>query len=191
MLRLLRTFVCGALPALCAAAPLHAQSYHVARTFTLGGDGGWDYVALDTAGQRLFVARQTRVMVIDPATGKLLAEIPPNRAHGVAFSYGTGKPRRPEATAASWCSTSRRCGSSAARPPRSTRTRCCTTRPRDTFSRSTAMPDRRASSTRRAARTSGRFPWAANQNSASRPETASYSRISRTRARSWKSTRPR
>jgi DNA-binding beta-propeller fold protein YncE len=30
--------------------------------------------------------------VIDPATGKLLAEIPGlNRAHGVAFSYGTGK----------------------------------------------------------------------------------------------------
>lgn len=73
-------------------ASLHAQSYHVAKTFTLGGDGGWDYVALDTVGHRLFVARQDRVMVIDPATGKLLAEIPGlNRAHGVAFSYGTGK----------------------------------------------------------------------------------------------------
>ncbi len=71
---------------------LHAQTYHVVKTFTLGGDGGWDYVALDTVGHRLFVARQTRVMVIDPATGKLLAEIPGlNRAHGVAFSYATGK----------------------------------------------------------------------------------------------------
>lgn len=69
-----------------------AQSYHVVNTFTLGGDGGWDYVALDTAGHRLFVARGTRVMVIDPASGKLLAEIPGvNGAHGVAFSYGTGK----------------------------------------------------------------------------------------------------
>ena len=83
--------VLGAL--LCVAvAPLFAQSYHVTKTFTLGGDGGWDYVALDTAGHRLFVARQDRVMVIDPASGKLLAEIPGlNRAHGVAFSYGTGK----------------------------------------------------------------------------------------------------
>src|SRR5437762_924466 len=71
---------------------LHAQTYHVVKTFTLGGDGGWDYVTLDTAGHRLFVARQTRVMVIDPETGKLLAEIPGlNRAHGVAFSYATGK----------------------------------------------------------------------------------------------------
>jgi YVTN family beta-propeller protein len=81
---------CGAF--LAAASPATAQSYHVAKTFTLGGDGGWDYVALDTAGHRLFVARQTRVMVIDPASGKLLAEIPGlNRAHGVAFSYGSGK----------------------------------------------------------------------------------------------------
>lgn len=75
-----------------AVAPLRAQTYHVTKSFTLGGDGGWDYVTLDTVGHRLFVARQTRVMVIDPATGKLLAEIPGlDRAHGVAFSYGTGK----------------------------------------------------------------------------------------------------
>src|SRR5947209_7929111 len=81
---------CGAF--LAAASPATAQSYHVAKTFTLGGDGGWDYLALDTAGHRLFVARQTRVMVIDPASGKLLAEIPGlNRAHGIAFSYATGK----------------------------------------------------------------------------------------------------
>src|SRR5881394_2359105 len=69
---------------------LHAQTYHVVKTFTLGGDGGWDYVTLDTAGHRLFVARQSRVMVIDPETGNLLAEIPGlNRAHGVAFSFAT------------------------------------------------------------------------------------------------------
>ena len=84
-------FTTGAL--LCAAATaLPAQSYHVTKSFTLGGDGGWDYVTLDTVGHRLFVARQTRVMVIDPADGKLLAEIPGlDRAHGVAFSYATGK----------------------------------------------------------------------------------------------------
>ena len=77
---------------LAAALPLQAQSYHIAQTYTLGGDGGWDYIALDTVGHRLFVARQDRVMVIDPESGKLLAEIPGlNRAHGVAFSYATGK----------------------------------------------------------------------------------------------------
>lgn len=82
---------CAAL-AFAGVTPLCGQAYHVAKTFTLGGDGGWDYVALDTVGHRLFVARQTRVMVIDQASGKLLAEIPGlDRAHGVAFSYATNK----------------------------------------------------------------------------------------------------
>ena len=71
---------------------LQAQSYHVTHSYTLGGDGGWDYLALDTVGHRLFVARQDRVLVIDPASGKLLGEIPGfNRAHGVAFDYADGK----------------------------------------------------------------------------------------------------
>jgi DNA-binding beta-propeller fold protein YncE len=74
-----------------AAAPVHAQAYHVTKTFTLGGDGGWDYIALDTAGHRLFVARQDRVMVVDQAAGTVLAEIRGlNRAHGVAFDYASG-----------------------------------------------------------------------------------------------------
>jgi DNA-binding beta-propeller fold protein YncE len=71
---------------------LRSQSYHVTHTYTLGGDGGWDYLSLDTVGHRLFVARQDRVMVLDPASGNLQAEIPGlNRAHGIAFDYADGK----------------------------------------------------------------------------------------------------
>jgi WD40 repeat protein len=66
-------------------------SYHVARDVTLGGDGRWDYVTVDTANHRLFIARQTRVMVVDPDSGKLLGEVPGlNGAHGVALAYATG-----------------------------------------------------------------------------------------------------
>ncbi|HEX4632811.1 MAG TPA: hypothetical protein VH163_03200 [Gemmatimonadales bacterium] len=73
------------------AAPIAAQNYAITHTYKLGGDGGWDYLALDTAGHRLFIARQDRVMVVDPATGKLLAQIPGlNRAHGIAFAYAEG-----------------------------------------------------------------------------------------------------
>src|SRR5438093_9027280 len=72
-------------------APLGAQGYHVARTVVLGGDGGWDYLALDSVGHRLFIARQNRVMVVAPEDGRPLGEIPGlARAHGVAFAYGTG-----------------------------------------------------------------------------------------------------
>ena len=86
-----KVLAAGALLLGVAAAPIHAQTYHVTRTVTLGGDGGWDYLALDTAGHRLFVARQDRIMVVDPVAGTVLAEIPGlNRAHGVAFDYASG-----------------------------------------------------------------------------------------------------
>jgi DNA-binding beta-propeller fold protein YncE len=66
-------------------------SYHVVATYQLGGEGGWDYIALDSAHNRLFVARSDRIMVVDPDRGTLLGEIPGfDRAHGIAFSYATG-----------------------------------------------------------------------------------------------------
>src|SRR3954470_1129030 len=66
-------------------------SYHVARDLKLGGEGRWDYVTMDSVRHRLFIARQTRVMVVDPASGKLLGEIPGlNGAHGVALVYAAG-----------------------------------------------------------------------------------------------------
>jgi YVTN family beta-propeller protein len=71
----------------------HARttSYHLVSTHTLGGEGGWDYLSLDTKGHRLFIARQDRVMVVDPARGTVLAEIPGlSGAHGVAFAYDAG-----------------------------------------------------------------------------------------------------
>jgi hypothetical protein len=80
----------------CAVAPLRAacQSaghYHVAQRFTLGGDGGWDYVILDSIGNRLFIGRQNRVMVVDPMRGEVLGEIPGlSAAHGTALDYSTG-----------------------------------------------------------------------------------------------------
>ncbi len=74
-----------------AAQTANPPGYHVARQIPLGGDGRWDYVTLDTVGNRLFIARQTRVMVVDPVSGKLLGEIPGlNGAHGIALDHSTG-----------------------------------------------------------------------------------------------------
>src|SRR3954453_1377931 len=91
----LARFAVVALLALAGTHPLGAQNaarggYHIVARYTVGGDGGWDYVTVDTARSRIFVTRGDRVMVIDQATGKLLGEIPGlNRAHGVALDYST------------------------------------------------------------------------------------------------------
>ena len=68
------------------AAAASAADYKVVKTWKLGGDGGWDYLTADSAEHRLFIARATRVMVIDTESGKQLGEIPDTPGvHGVAL----------------------------------------------------------------------------------------------------------
>ena len=79
---------------LFAAAFLLAQApaaYHITHTYTLGGDGSWDYVVPDPPNHRLFIARQTRVMVVDEDTGMLLGEVSGIMgAHGTAIAQSSG-----------------------------------------------------------------------------------------------------
>jgi len=63
-----------------------AQSFKVAK-YDIGGDGGTDYVTAEPGTGRVFVSRQTHVMVVDGATGKVLADIPDTpRMHGVGLA---------------------------------------------------------------------------------------------------------
>src|SRR5215475_6117084 len=79
---------------LTTVALLLAQSktsYHVTHTYTLGGDGSWDYVVPDPPNHRLFIARQNRVMVVDEDKGTLLGEVTGiNGAHGAAIAGSSG-----------------------------------------------------------------------------------------------------
>jgi YVTN family beta-propeller protein len=81
------------LAALTFAAPAPADSgYKVLRSFAIGGEGGWDYLTFDAATRRLFIARATRVQVVDVDAGKLLGEIPgTNGVHGVAIVASAGR----------------------------------------------------------------------------------------------------
>jgi DNA-binding beta-propeller fold protein YncE len=80
--------------ALSAAALLLAQtqsSYHITHTYTLGGDGSWDYIVPDPPTHRIFIARQTRVMVVDEEKGTLLGEVAGiDGAHGTAIAGSSG-----------------------------------------------------------------------------------------------------
>ena len=79
---------------LAAMTPLVAQSpssYRVTHTYTLGGDGSWDYVVPDPPNHRVFIGRQNRVMVVDEDSGKLLGEVTGIQgAHGTAVAPATG-----------------------------------------------------------------------------------------------------
>jgi outer membrane protein assembly factor BamB len=67
------------------------SSYRVTHTYTLGGDGSWDYVVPDPPHHRLFIARQNRVMVVDEDNGTLLGEVTGIQgAHGTAVAESTG-----------------------------------------------------------------------------------------------------
>lgn len=66
--------------------------YELKQKFTIGGDGGWDYLTYDAAGKRLFISRATRVQVVDPAKGTVIAEIPNTTGvHGIALAHDLGK----------------------------------------------------------------------------------------------------
>src|SRR5215469_7050932 len=73
---------------LSAASP----QYQLKQKFTLGGDGGWDYLTYDSAGKRLFISRGTRVQVVDPEKGTVTAEIANTPGvHGIALAQDLGK----------------------------------------------------------------------------------------------------
>jgi YVTN family beta-propeller protein len=83
--------VLSAAPAGAAQAGAPA-GYRVHRTIAVGGDGGWDYLAFDSAARRLYVTRSTRVIVLDPDSGKVVGEIPNlSGVHGVALAPDLGR----------------------------------------------------------------------------------------------------
>ena len=68
-----------------------SDSYRITHTYTLGGDGSWDYIVPDPPNHRLFIGRQNRVMVVDENTGSLLGEVTGIQgAHGTAVAHTSG-----------------------------------------------------------------------------------------------------
>jgi DNA-binding beta-propeller fold protein YncE len=75
---------------LVLAAATFAQAeepYHLLKEIPIGGDGGWDYLSVDSAGQRLYVSHGTKVVVIDIAKDVVAGEITNTPGvHGVALA---------------------------------------------------------------------------------------------------------
>src|ERR1700726_63629 len=68
----------------------HAQTFKVEK-FDIKGDGGTDYVAVESATGRVFVSRGTHMMVVEGATGKVLGDIPNTQGvHGAGIATKSG-----------------------------------------------------------------------------------------------------
>jgi DNA-binding beta-propeller fold protein YncE len=76
---------------LCGRA-LAQGEWAVAKTFHIGGEGGYDYITVDAKNKRLYVPRSTHTMVIDAESGKTIADIPGQQHnHGVALAPELGR----------------------------------------------------------------------------------------------------
>jgi DNA-binding beta-propeller fold protein YncE len=82
----------GAAGALPANPPAQDSGYHLIKKVLLGGEGGWDYLTMDTAARRLYIGRSTHVMVLDADTYKVVGDIPETPGvHGAALAPELGR----------------------------------------------------------------------------------------------------
>jgi YVTN family beta-propeller protein len=68
------------------------SGYHLLKKITLGGEGGWDYITFDSPTRRLFISRQSKVIVLDVDSEKVVGEIPNTEGvHGIALAPEFGR----------------------------------------------------------------------------------------------------
>ncbi|HEY7232667.1 MAG TPA: hypothetical protein VH539_00895 [Gemmatimonadaceae bacterium] len=79
-----------ALALVAAPAIVAAQTFKVTK-YTIGGEGGTDYLTADPVTGRVYISRGTHIMIVDEATGKVLGDIPDTpRTHGIALAQRDG-----------------------------------------------------------------------------------------------------
>lgn len=70
-----------------SVAPIKLDTgYKLSNTFSVQGEGGWDYIAIDSDARRLYVSHGDQIQVLDADSGKSVGQIPAPGAHGVAMA---------------------------------------------------------------------------------------------------------
>jgi len=70
-----------------ALALAAATGYHVIGEIKVGGEGGWDYLTVDSTARRLYVSHATHVVVVDLDANKVVGDIPDTPGvHGIAIA---------------------------------------------------------------------------------------------------------
>ena len=82
-------------PAALAILALHlsaASGYHILNEIKIGGEGGWDYLTVDSAARRLYVSHATHVVVVDLDKNTVVGDIPDTPGvHGIAIADDLNK----------------------------------------------------------------------------------------------------
>jgi hypothetical protein len=69
-----------------------AAGYSVVKTIPVGGDEGWDYVAVDSSARRVYFSHGSRVVVLDADTNATVGNIPDTQGvHGIAIASDLGR----------------------------------------------------------------------------------------------------
>src|SRR3989442_4969715 len=81
MRKLFSLVLLAAVTAIAASA-----GYDITKEIKIGGEGGWDYLTMDSASRRLYVSHNTHVVVVDVDAGKIVGDIPDTQGvHGIAI----------------------------------------------------------------------------------------------------------
>src|SRR6266550_3854552 len=69
-----------------------SSGYHVSKKTVLGGEGGWDYLTVDSKARRVYISRGTHVMIVDADSYAVVGDIPgTNGVHGIAIASDMDK----------------------------------------------------------------------------------------------------
>ncbi len=69
-----------------------ASGYKVIKTIPVGGEGGWDYVYVDSDARRVYVSHATHTLVLDADSYAVVGDIPDTQGvHGIAIASDLGR----------------------------------------------------------------------------------------------------
>ena len=83
----------------CAGAFSHAATpapgvsgYKLVKSVPIGGEGGWDYIYVDSEARRVYISRGTHTMVMNADTYAVEGDIPDTQGvHGIAIASDLGR----------------------------------------------------------------------------------------------------
>jgi DNA-binding beta-propeller fold protein YncE len=83
-----------ALILLPVSLPAQSPNYHLLKSVTVGGQGGWDYLSLDQKHHRLYLSHSSQVDVFDIERNEVVGHIMNTEGvHGAAFANVGGQSR--------------------------------------------------------------------------------------------------